>query len=661
MNDFKREVYDFLNYLPGALIEIDLSKRKIIYMNRMAFFLFGHSQSDVDTGIPLRDIFQNDGEYERAINVAKSFGLESYQSHTPYSRYEKQDLHDFMMRKKDGSDFFGECQGSFVLDDEKVPIGVRIYIRDLTEQRSIEASLQESNEKYRTLVELSSDLVFLIDSKGTVLSVNQAAAQSLGRKPDKIQGKNVSELFPRETAKGFKQSLEKIFLTGEGAYYESTMPSREQTIWINTSLNPVKDSAGKVTAILGVSRDITERKKLEELLQFRNELGSLISKISSNFINLPIEKIDEGINKALKEISEFVDVDRSYVFLFSDNMTTMSNTHEWCTEGIEPQMDKLQGLPVEAVPWWMEKLNNFENIHIPRISDLPPEAVVEKEILQDQDIQSLIVAPIIYADVLVGFLGFDSVRTEKTWPGDTIALVKIIGEIFINALERKLAENKIRESNSLKELLLDIITHDIRNPAGNIYALSEAARQDMPENKFLEAIYTSSGRLMEVLTQTTILSQAAFGDTIPKEALSLNILLQETVDDFASTLSTAEMECVVAKAPDLIIEANPLIAEVFKNYFSNAIKYAREGKRIIIETVLEEHSAIVRVKDFGKTIAEADREHIFERRAQLEEGEKRGRGLGLAIVKRIAEAHGGEVWVEPNTPHGNSFCLRIPF
>ena len=68
---------------------------------------------------------------------------------------------------------------------------------------------------------------------------------------------------------------------------------------------------------------------------------------------------------------------------------------------------------------------------------------------------------------------------------------------------------------------------------------------------------------------------------------------------------------------------------------------------------------MVCVKDFGKTITEADRTAVFKRQVQLEDGEKRGRGLGLAIVKRIAEAHGGEVWVEPNTPTGNSFCLRI--
>ncbi|NQV42988.1 MAG: MASE1 domain-containing protein [Candidatus Marinimicrobia bacterium] len=277
--------------------------------------------------------------------------------------------------------------------------------------------------------------------------------------------------------------------------------------------------------------------------------------------------------------------------------------------------------------------------------------------------------------LLFTFVALGMIVYANSWFGITLVSVKesllsmqIL--VFIAALssmtlaavvtKRKQAEAALAQSDSLRELLLDIITHDLKNPAGVIYALSETARKKMPENEFLEAIYTSSGRLIEVLTQTTLLSQAAFGETIPKESLSLNTLLKETVDDLASALSAAEMECVVAIAPNLIIEANPLITEVFKNYISNAIKYASDGEKIVIESILEEQTVIVCVKDLGKTIAEADRDQIFQRRIQLENGKEKGRGLGLAIVKRIALAHDGEVWVEPNTPQGNSFCLRIP-
>lgn len=226
--------------------------------------------------------------------------------------------------------------------------------------------------------------------------------------------------------------------------------------------------------------------------------------------------------------------------------------------------------------------------------------------------------------------------------------------------ERKLAEEELVKSNSLRELLLDVITHDLRNPISTIFSFSELFRTDFPENELVKHIHLGSEHLLQVLDHTTTLAQATFGEDIPKEELSLNNMLTATVDEFSTRLTEENMDLRMEIPPDTMISANPLIAEVFKNYISNAIKYARDGKRIVIESVIEDQAVIVCVKDFGKTIAKADREQVFERRVQLEDGEKRGRGLGLAIVKRIALAHDGEVWVEANTPVGNSFCLRIP-
>jgi len=189
-----------------------------------------------------------------------------------------------------------------------------------------------------------------------------------------------------------------------------------------------------------------ERKQAESSLQYRVKLDNLVTTISTNFINLTTGEIDDGINNALQVIGEFVGVDRSYVFQFHDNGIKMDNTHEWCAERIEPQIDNLKNLPVSIFPWWMEKLNQFLDISIPRVVDLPSEANAEREILQLQDIQSLVVVPMICSGNLTGFLGFDSVRSEKVWDEDVVALLRIVGEIFANALERKRGEEMLRTS-----------------------------------------------------------------------------------------------------------------------------------------------------------------------------------------------------------------------
>ena len=472
-----------LEFLPGALLEIDFSTLTVHYMNRMAKILFGYDLNADQESIPLHQIFLNEDELQKARELAESFALESYTSKTPYTRFEEQQVHDFWFKKNDGTQFFGACQGSFNLDDDQIPVGVRLYIRDLTDQKNTELALQESEEKYRTLVEHSTDLIFLVDKSENVISVNLAAAKSLGRIPDDVQGKNIGDLFPPEIAKDYRVSITKVFSTGESSNYESILGSGSKRVWINTSLNPVMDNNGEVTAVMGVSRDVTYR---------------------------------------------------------------------------------------------------------------------------------------------------------------------------------KLAEIKIKESDRLRELLLDVVTHDLKTPASVIYGLADMARDYLPDDEVIESIFLSSERLIKVLENTSVLSRAVFGEQIPKSRLSLATIIEEIGSEFVSQLDNTEMVLELNVPKNIHITANPLIGEVFKNYISNAIKYARDGQKIIVEAIEENGSVMVGVKDHGTTIPVEKRALIFERGAQLEKSKKRGRGLGLAIVKRIAQAHDGDVGVEANKPKGNIFYLRLP-
>lgn len=267
MTSYNRPEFEFFHFLPGALIEVDLDKRQVIYLNRIARALFKLTPEQAEKPFPLRDIFLNDVEYERSVRVAEKFGLESYQNRSAYTRFEQQDLYDFMMVRSDGAAFYAECQGAFVLDENQIPVGARIYIRDLTDQRITEARLHENENKYRTLVEYSSDLIWLIDTHATVISVNEAVTRYLGKKRDEIEGHTVTELFNEETAKTFQSYLNKTLIDGKSATYETTMPTTNKAIWISTSITPVKDASGNISALLGVSRDITERKLSRERLE----------------------------------------------------------------------------------------------------------------------------------------------------------------------------------------------------------------------------------------------------------------------------------------------------------------------------------------------------------------------------------------------------------
>jgi diguanylate cyclase (GGDEF)-like protein/PAS domain S-box-containing protein len=205
----------------------------------------------------------------------------------------------------------------------------------------------------------------------------------------------------------------------------------------------------------GMIMDITERKQAEEALRYRVEFEKLINILSTNFINIPSEDLDKWINFALASVGEFVGVDRSYVFLFSRDEKKMDNTHEWCDKGIEPQIQRLKEISIDTFPWFANRILKGETIHIPSVADLPPEANAEKEEFHLASIQSLINIPMIYRKSIIGFIGFDSVRKEKTWAEDNIMLLKILGEIFLNALVRKQADEALRESEERYRILFE--------------------------------------------------------------------------------------------------------------------------------------------------------------------------------------------------------------
>lgn len=192
--------------------------------------------------------------------------------------------------------------------------------------------------------------------------------------------------------------------------------------------------------------EIAERERIESELRAHIAFESIIIAISTNLINVPTDKIDAGIQQALQSVSTFAGVDRSYVFLFSDDMTTMSNVYEWCADGISPAMPRMQQQSVHHFAWSNNQLLQRDILYIPRVADLPPEAATEHAEFEHQGIQSLIAVPMSTDERVIGFLGFDSVRSEMRWSDESITLLKIVGQILVNALTRKYAEEQLRES-----------------------------------------------------------------------------------------------------------------------------------------------------------------------------------------------------------------------
>jgi len=188
-------------------------------------------------------------------------------------------------------------------------------------------------------------------------------------------------------------------------------------------------------------------------LQRRLDYEQLITNISTEFINLGPTEIDAGIHHALEAISKFAGADRSYIFQFSEDQTRMDNTHEWCAAGVEPQSQRIQGQSTSVTPWTIERIKRLEAVKVPRVAGLPAEARLDQVEFQAQSIQSLICIPMVYRGEAIGFIGFDAVQRERDWPEDDAALLRVVGEIIVNALEVKRAQAIAEGQRKFLELL----------------------------------------------------------------------------------------------------------------------------------------------------------------------------------------------------------------
>jgi len=184
--------------------------------------------------------------------------------------------------------------------------------------------------------------------------------------------------------------------------------------------------------------------KAEADLSSRHDLEKILLEISSRLNRLEPDQIDRGIHDILTAMGEFANVDRSYIFLMVEDGDKMEMIHEWHHPSIAHL--SLKGVRYQAsdYPWWMARLAEDREIHLPNLEALPIEAAAEKELLQAQSARSILAIPIFFIDDLFGFIGLTNLHQEREWTEDQIALLKIVGGMISNLLMRLRAFDEVR-------------------------------------------------------------------------------------------------------------------------------------------------------------------------------------------------------------------------
>jgi PAS domain S-box-containing protein len=238
---------------PDAITLFDLNLN-IIAVNRPALALYGYERKEEVIGKSVLDYLVPE-ELARAREDIANL-LETGSIGTV----------EYTLLKKDGTLFPAELRASLILDKKKKPSAILLVSRDITERKQAEKALRESEERYRTLAESAEDVIFILDSEGHLRYINQFGAIQLGGNPGKIIGKTLSQLFLQEVAEKQMLALKTVLESRKPFFHEINMVLPTGDIYSDVRLIPILAQSGEVQSVMGIARDITERKRAEEAL-----------------------------------------------------------------------------------------------------------------------------------------------------------------------------------------------------------------------------------------------------------------------------------------------------------------------------------------------------------------------------------------------------------
>ena len=557
---------------------------------------------------------------------------------------------------KDNLVLFYDLLISTIFDKRNLISGHLILLRNITKYKFAENALRVSENEFRELFQNMRSGVAVYQSvdegRDFVFKRLNVAAEHLTQiKSKDVIGKRVTTVFPGIKEFGLLEVFKRVWRTGKPAHHPTSLYKDERiSSWFENYVYKLQSEE-----IVAVFDDITDRKHNEVLQHVIFQIAEAATTVSA------MDELYQTIHQLLGKI---INVNNFYIALYDHEKQLLS--FPFCKDEVD----------IYPKPKALGRGLTEYMIHTGKSLFLPKTELFK--LVEDGEIELIgtpaelyLGTPLKIKTRIIGVLAVQSYSANDVYSEKDLRVLEYVSGQIAAVIIHKQAEEIIRKSeekhrllseelgkaNSMKELLLDVISHDLKNPAGIIRGFAEIAVEEDPDNDILKYLYTSSNNLLKVIDNAAILSKVGVGDEIDKEELDLIELIEIVVGEFSNPLDELNIDLEINSVKPLTITANPIISEVFRNYISNAIKYAGTGKKILIDVKQNRDYLIAEVTDFGKTVPKRDYKRIFTRKYQLEHGQ--GRGLGLAIVKRIAEAHNAEVGVRPNQPTGNIFFLKI--
>jgi signal transduction histidine kinase/CheY-like chemotaxis protein len=393
----------------------------------------------------------------------------------------------------------------------------------------------------------------------------------------------------------------------------------------------------------------------------------------------------------LEILGQAVEPDRVYVFHNHPHPQTQepacSQTAEWVAGGVAAQIDlpDLQNICwKDFSPRWQQTLSAGQAL-FGEVASFPAS---ERDLLEMQGIQSILVVPIFSREQWWGFMGFDYCRRTRKWLSAEVALLMSAAASIGLRLAQQEDENRLKQAmesanaaNAAKSRFLSTMSHEIRTPLNSILGYTQLLRRNNqlnpPERVQLETIYRSGQHLLTLINDILDISKIEAGRVnLNASEFDLRDFAQEVMEMLQARASAkgiaTRISISVADRPlqdnqSLLVRADiKALRQVLVNLVGNAVKFTDQGE-VALEIYVEQKKSAVdcvtfRVVDSGIGIPQQELGRLFAAFSQLHHDNRgeHGTGLGLAIAKGMIELMHGTIEVESRENHGSVFYFTIP-
>jgi PAS domain S-box-containing protein len=324
-------------------------------------------------------------------------------------------------------------------------------------------AIETERDKAKAYLNIAEVTMMALNTDYEIEMINKKGCEIIGAKEEDIIGKNWVDSFVRE------QDKEEVLLNINrllSREIENLEVERELVTSDNVkkiiswNSRTIIDQNDKAVGILSSGRDITALKRTEKELRYRYSIEKLITNIIQRYSKINKDNISEELNKSLKEICKFLEMERCYIFLFSDDRTTFTNNYGWNSRDENEDLTKSSILKVSNYPWLTKRIFKGEKVDIPKIVELPDEAKGIRDIFIEDGVQSAFFIPIQRKSYdkseIGGYISFVSFDKKKVWLEEDISMVSIISEAVYNTLERIKSEEIYNLRLEFEETILKL-------------------------------------------------------------------------------------------------------------------------------------------------------------------------------------------------------------